>query len=85
MSASHDCRDRRATGMSHALIALDNMRQDLLAFATDPLIGPGVSFSVADRIGRLIEELAQFKARDLINARELVNAMDAARREGWSG
>ena len=74
---NHDVTDRRQTGMGHALIALDNMRQDLLAFATDPLVGPGVSYSVADRIGRLIEELAQFKARDLINARD-------AAREGWS-
>lgn len=70
MSASHDCRDRRATGMSHALIALDNCRSDLLAFATDEQILPGVAYSVADRLGRLIEELAQFKARDLINMRE---------------
>lgn len=67
---NHNVTDHRATGMGHALIALDNMRSDLLAFANDPLIGPGVSYSVADRLGRLIEELAAFKARDLINMRE---------------
>lgn len=68
--ATHDVTDRRATGMGHALQALGNMQQDLLTFASDPLVGPGVAYSVADRIGRLIEELEQFKARDLINMRE---------------
>lgn len=70
MAKPHNVTDRRATGMDHALQALDNMRQDLMTFASDPRVGPGVMYSVADRIGRLMEQLEQFKARDLINQRE---------------
>ena len=70
MSATHDVTDRRRNNMAKACQALDNCRSDLLAFASNDVILPGVAYSVAERLGRLITELEAFKARDLINMRE---------------
>jgi hypothetical protein len=54
---SIDVRDRRAKSDSALCQKLTNMRDDLLAFTSDPVIGPGVSYSVAHRLGLLIASI----------------------------
>ena len=62
---THDCRDRRQNNMEDACKALANCVADLHAFPGDE----GITFFVADRLARIIAELAMFRARDLINMR----------------
>jgi hypothetical protein len=52
-----DTRDRRSNNTGELCQKLANMRDDLLAFASDPLIIGGVAYSVADRLDRAITEL----------------------------
>jgi hypothetical protein len=52
-----DARDRRAKSDSALCSKLAAMRDDLLAYASNDLIGPGVSYSVADRLDRLIASI----------------------------
>jgi hypothetical protein len=68
--STHDVTDRRNNNMQRALDAMAGCVADLTAFASDERVVAGVAYSVADRLSRLIVELEQFRARDLINMRE---------------
>lgn len=68
--STHDCRDRRNSNMEATCQALANCVADLYAFPGNE----GIALLVADRIARLTAELAMFRARDLINMRQVVTA-----------
>ncbi len=70
MKATHDVRDRRHTNMQRVMDALDALAVDADAIG-DGSLPAGLSYSVADRARRLRNELAAFKARDLLNQREV--------------
>lgn len=69
-AATHDVRDRCRNNMDAALTALANCVTDLTTYAESPAVIPGVAYSVAERLQRLSNELALFRARDLLNTRK---------------
>ncbi len=69
---THDVRDRRFSSIERVMAALDALAVDADAIP-DGSLPAGLSYSVADRARRLRNELGSFKARDLLNAREVTS------------
>ena len=74
-TTQHDVRDRRHTNMEDACQKLANCVADLHYIAGDDRFTgatrDGLNLLVADRIARIAGELALFRARDLLNMREV--------------